>query len=86
MSPSNVDGINVFAHFWLMFAWYLRDTKSCSAVPTDFSKVIHQFPSKSRSSFIKLPSTQPLAVVIVAMIFALLNRQKSRGVTLDPSP
>jgi hypothetical protein len=50
------------------------------------SKVVHQFPSKSHSSFIKLPSTQPLAALIVAMIFALLNRQKSRGVTLDPSP
>lgn len=80
VSPSNVHGINVFAHLWLMFAWYLRGIKSCSAVLVDFSEIVHQFPSKSRSGFIKLSSTQLLAVVIVAMIFALLNRQKSRGV------
>ena len=80
VSSSNVDGISVFAHLWLMSAWYLRGIKSCSAVLADFSEVVHQFPSKSRSGFIKLPSTQLLAVVIVAMIFALLNRQKLRGV------
>ena len=80
VSSSNVDGISVFAHLWLMSAWYLRGIKSCSAVLADFSEVVHQFPSKSRSGFIKLPSTQLLAVVIVAMIFALLNQQKLRGV------
>ena len=43
VSPSNVDGINVFAHLWLMFAWYLRGIKSCSLFSQIFLKLYISF-------------------------------------------